>query len=73
MFQCKKVLYCIVFPINCLFGTFKLVRKAIKSQFTYNGQGKAFDGEGLWSFDNDFARKVIFFGVGNSSSSHTGN
>ena len=33
---------------------------------------KAFDGEGLWSFDNDFARNVKFFGVGNSSSSHTG-
>ena len=43
LFQCKKVLYCIVFPKNCLFGTFKLVKKAINSQFTYNGQGKAFD------------------------------
>ena len=60
-------------PKNCLFVTFKLVRTAIKSQFTCKGPGKAFDGEDLWSFDNDFARNVIFCGVGNSSSSHTVN
>ena len=30
---------------NCLFGTEKLVRNAIKSKFSYNGQGIAFDGE----------------------------
>ena len=30
---------------NSLFGTVKLVRNAIKSKFTYNGRGIAFDGE----------------------------
>ena len=58
---------------NCLFGTVKLERNAIKSKFTYNGRGIAFDGEGSWSFGNDFARNVVVFGVDNSSSSHTDN
>ena len=31
----------------------------------------AFDGKGSWSFNDDFARNVIIFGVDNSSSSHT--
>ena len=36
------------FPLeNCLFGTVKLARTAIKSKFIYNGREKAFDGEGL--------------------------
>ena len=30
------------FPLeNCLFSTVKLVKNAIKSKFTYNGQGRA--------------------------------
>ena len=58
---------------NCLFGTVKLTRNADKSEFTYNGQGLAFDGEDFWSFDNDTARKVIIFGVDNRSSSHIDN
>ena len=33
----------------------------------------AFDGEGLWSFANDFVRNIVIFGVDNSSSSHTDN
>ena len=42
------------FPLkNCLSGTVKLLRNAIKSKFTYNGQGITFDGEGFWCFDND--------------------
>ena len=41
-----------------LFGTVELVRNAIRSKLIYNGQGIAFDGEGLWSFGNDFARNV---------------
>ena len=53
------------------FGTVKLVENAIKSKFTRNGQGIAFDGKGSWSFGNDFARNVINFGVDNSSSYHT--
>ena len=58
---------------NCLFGTAKLVRNAIKSKFTYNCWGIAFDGEGSWRFGIDFARNAVIFGVDNSSSSHTDN
>ena len=42
-------------PNNCLFGTVKLVKNAIKRKFTYNGQEIAFDGEGMWSFGTGFA------------------
>ena len=56
---------------HCLFGTVKLVRNTKKCKLTCNGQGIAFDGEGSWSFDNDYARNVVIFGVDNSSSSHT--
>ena len=41
--------------------------------FTYNGRGIAYDGEGSWSFGNGFARNVIIVGVDNSSSYHTDN
>ena len=62
------------FPlIICVFGTGKLVRKAVKSKFTYNDQGIACDGERSWSFGNGFARNAIIFGVENSSSSHVDN
>ena len=57
---------------NCLFGTVKLVRNAIKGKFTYNGQEIAFDREGSWIFGNEFGRNVIF-GVDNNSSSHIDN
>ena len=56
---------------NCLLGTVKLVRNAVKKIFTYNGRGIAFEGEVFWTFDNDSARNVVIFGVDNSSSSHT--
>ena len=56
---------------NCLFGTVKLRRNTIKSKFTYNGRGIAFDGEGSRSFGNDFARNAIIIGVDHSLSSHT--
>ena len=58
---------------NCLFGTVKLVRNGIKSKFTYNGWGIPFDWEGSWSFNNDYARNVLIFGVDKSSSSCTDN
>ena len=57
----------------CLFGTVKLVRNTIKSEFTYNGRRIAFDGEGSWSFRNDFARNVVIFAVNKGSLSHTDN
>ena len=58
---------------SCLFGTVKLVANAIKSKFSYNGRGIAFDGEGSWSFANDFAKNVVIFSVDYSSSSHSYN
>ena len=39
----------------------------------YSGYGIAFDGNGEWSFDNDYARNNIIFGVDNSSSCHADN
>ena len=54
-----------------LSGRAKLVRKAIKSKFTYNCRGIAFDGEASLSFGNGFARNVVILGVDNSSLSHT--
>ena len=51
---------------NCLFHTVKLVRSTIKREFVYNLQGIAFDGEGSWSFGNNFARNVVIFGVDNN-------
>ena len=39
----------------------------------YSGYGIAFDVIRSQSFDNDFAKSVINFGVDNSSSSHTDN
>ena len=48
---------------SCLFGTVILERNAIKNKFTYNGWEIVFDGEGSWSFGNDFARNVVIFGV----------
>ena len=62
------------FPLKIdFFGTVKLLRNAIKSKFILKSWGIAFDWEGLWSFGNDFARNVVFFGVDNSSLSHNNN
>ena len=62
------------FPLkHCLFVTVKLVRNTSKHKFIYNGWEIAFDGEGSWSFDNDFARNIVIFGFDNSSSCHTDN
>ena len=44
-----------------------------KVKFNYNGWVIAFDGKGMCSCGNDFARNVIIFGADNTSSSHTGN
>ena len=60
-------------PKNCLLGIVKLMRNGIKSTFTYNSRGRAFDGEGSLNFDKDLPRNAVIFRVDNSSSSHTGN
>ena len=41
--------------------------------YVYSRYGRTFDSAGLSSFDNEFARNVITFGVDNSSSSHYDN
>ena len=56
-----------------MFNWSRYISKKFKSKFTYNGRGIAFDGEGSSSFDNDFAKNLVIFGVDNSSSSHTDN
>ena len=48
----------------------KLVKNAIKRKLIWNFEGIAFDGEGLWSFGNDFAKIAVIFAVDNSSSSN---
>ena len=58
---------------NGLFGTMKLVRNAIKSKFTCNSRGITFDGEGSWSFGNDFAINVPIFWLDNTWPYHTCN
>ena len=40
------------------------------TKFTYSGQGIAFDGKIMWSYDSGFARNVVIFGVDNISSFH---
>ena len=42
-----------------------------KDKHVYSGNGILFDGKDSWSFNDDFARNVIIFGVDNSPSSHT--
>ena len=39
----------------------------------YSGYGITFDGNGEWSFDNDYAKNNIIFGVDSSSSCHADN
>ena len=62
---------------NCLFAANKMVKNSNKSKYVYSGYGIAFDGAGLWSFGDDFARNVVIVGVDKfwcwNSSSHTDN
>ena len=58
---------------NCLFGATNIVKNSDKEKYVYSEYRNTFDSAGSWSFDNDFARNVIIFGVDNSSSSHSDN
>ena len=58
---------------NCLFGAANIVKNSNKEKYVYSGYGITFDSTGSWSFNNDFARNVILFGVNSSSSSHSDN
>ena len=50
---------------NCLFEATNIVKNSDNKKFVYSGHGITFDSAGSWSFDNDFARNVIIFGVDN--------
>ena len=60
------------FTLKTFFGIFKITRNADKSKFAHNGRGTAFHG-GVCNFENNSARKIVLFGVNDSSSSHTDN
>ena len=51
-----------------LFGATNIVKTSDKQKYVYSGNGITFNCAGSRSFDNDFARNVIFFYVNNSSS-----
>ena len=56
-----------------MFGSTNIVKHNDKEKYVYTGYGIPFDGKGSWSFNDEFVRKVVIFGVDNSSSSHTKN
>ena len=56
---------------NCLFGATNVIKNSDKEKYVYSGYRITFDSGGSWSFDNNFARNVIIFGVDNSSPSHS--
>ena len=56
-----------------MFGVTNIAKNSDKQKYVYSSFGIAFDWKGDWSFDNDYARNVIIFGVDNSSSSHADN
>ena len=53
----------------CLFSSTNIAKDKDKEKYVYSCYGIAFNGENLWSFNDDFARNVVKFGVDNSSSS----
>ena len=58
---------------NCLFGATSVVKNSNKEKWIYSGYGTTSDRTGSWSFNNNFARNIIIFGVDNISSSHADN
>ena len=56
-----------------MFGATNIINNNDKEMYVYSAYGIAFDGIGSWSFNDDFARNFLIFGVDNSSSSHTDN
>ena len=70
---CPKILLSNLKLKYCLFGATNIRKHGDKSKWVYTGYGIVFDGGGLWSFSNEFARNVVIFGVDNSSSSHADN
>ena len=58
---------------NYFFGSTNIAKDNDKEQYVYSSYGITFDRKCPWSFNDDFARNIIIFGVDNSSSSHTDN
>ena len=52
-----------------VFGATDIVKNSDEEKYVYRGYRITFDSAGSSSFDNDFAKNVIIFGVDNSSSS----
>ena len=50
-----------------------IVKNSDKEKYVYSGYETAFNGKSEWSFDNDYTRNVIIFGVDSSLSSHADN
>ena len=44
---------------NCFLGATNTVERHVKERFVYSSYGISFGGAGDWSFNNNFARKVI--------------
>ena len=42
-----------------MFGATSIVKNSDEEKWVYSGYGIAFDGEGEWSFGNDYDRNVI--------------
>ena len=56
-----------------MFGAISLTKHVDIDQNKYSGYGIGFDRKGEFSFDNEFGRNVIIFGVDMSSSVHGDN
>ena len=57
---------------NYLFGATNIIKNSDK-KYVYCGYGIIFDSGDSWSFDIDFATKIITFGANKSSSSQSEN
>ena len=58
---------------NCLFGFVKLTKNTDLDKYRYSRYGIGFDREISFSFNNDFGKNVIIFGVDMSSSTKIDN
>ena len=56
-----------------MFVATSTIKNSCQGKWVYSYYGIAFDGKGMWSFGNDYARNFIVFDVYNSSSSRANN
>lgn len=54
-------------------GPTNIVKTNGQEKYVYSDYGLEFDSKCLWSFNHDFARKVVIFRVDDSLSSHSDN